>query len=61
MRLPLASPSLEFQVVEAAEELFKADHYDHFETRMSDSEMKALNNLRSALAAVRSGEGEKQG
>jgi hypothetical protein len=46
------SPDLQGELVAACQALFAADHHDHFATRMSDSELAAIERIRAVLAKV---------
>lgn len=43
---PKVIAQLEFRALEAVKALMNAEHYDHFESRCSDSEMEAVSEMR---------------
>lgn len=46
-------PSVIPKLVAAVQALFDADHYDHFASRMSDSEMAAIDQMKALLAQLK--------
>jgi len=48
-RLIAAAPAL----LAACEALMNADHYDHFAARMSDSELAAIKQIKTAIAQAK--------
>lgn len=49
----ISDPSAVGELVEAVQSLFDADHYDHFASRMSDSEMSAIDKMKAALSRLK--------
>lgn len=47
------NPEAVKDLLAACETLFAADHHDHFAARMSDSEMKAIDAMKAAIAKAK--------